>query len=207
MTHGNHGRRNRPGHLPPVHLVPDITEHGFTFNQFLLSGDEPFLFHTGMRAAVPAGVRGGQPDHPARDAALDLVRSRRGRRVRRDEPCSSPAAPNAEVVHGALACMLSLNDLGDRPPVSHRRTTRCSTSADTGCGSSPRRTCRTTGRAGCGSTRPPPRCSPATCSPTSASARRHRVRHRRAGVGGGGDLPRDVALTRTWLRRSDSSPR
>ena len=34
-------------------LVPDISEHGFTFNQFLLIGDEPFLFHTGMRQLFP----------------------------------------------------------------------------------------------------------------------------------------------------------
>jgi flavorubredoxin len=33
--------------------VPDITEHGFTFNQFLLTGDEPFLFHTGQRQRFP----------------------------------------------------------------------------------------------------------------------------------------------------------
>lgn len=29
--------------------IPRITEHGFTFNQFPLTGDEPFLFHaTGL---------------------------------------------------------------------------------------------------------------------------------------------------------------
>ena len=33
--------------------VPGITEHGFTFNQFLLTGDEPFLFHCGMRQLFP----------------------------------------------------------------------------------------------------------------------------------------------------------
>jgi flavorubredoxin len=33
--------------------VPDITEHGFTFNQFLLTGDEPMLFHTGQRQLFP----------------------------------------------------------------------------------------------------------------------------------------------------------
>jgi flavorubredoxin len=33
--------------------VPDITEHGFTFNQFLLTGDEPLLFHTGQRQLFP----------------------------------------------------------------------------------------------------------------------------------------------------------
>jgi hypothetical protein len=33
--------------------VPDITEQGFTFNQFLLTGEQPFLFHTGMRQLFP----------------------------------------------------------------------------------------------------------------------------------------------------------
>jgi flavorubredoxin len=33
--------------------VPDITEHGFTFNQFLLTGEEPFLFHTGQWQLFP----------------------------------------------------------------------------------------------------------------------------------------------------------
>jgi len=33
--------------------VPGITEHGFTFDQFLLTGDEPFLFHYGMRQLFP----------------------------------------------------------------------------------------------------------------------------------------------------------
>ena len=33
--------------------IPDITEHGFTFNQFLLTGDDPMLFHCGMRQLFP----------------------------------------------------------------------------------------------------------------------------------------------------------
>ena len=33
--------------------VPDISEHGFTFNQFLLTGEEPFLFHCGQRGLFP----------------------------------------------------------------------------------------------------------------------------------------------------------
>ncbi|WP_018602476.1 hypothetical protein [Mycobacterium sp. 155] len=32
--------------------MPGITDHGFTFNQFLLTGDEPFLFHTGQYPAL-----------------------------------------------------------------------------------------------------------------------------------------------------------
>ena len=33
--------------------IPDITEHGFTMNQFLLNGDQPFLFHCGHRQLFP----------------------------------------------------------------------------------------------------------------------------------------------------------
>ena len=29
--------------------VPDVTPVGFTFNQFLVVGDEPLIFHTGAR--------------------------------------------------------------------------------------------------------------------------------------------------------------
>jgi len=31
--------------------TPDITDQGFTFNQFLLTGEQPFLFHCGMRSS------------------------------------------------------------------------------------------------------------------------------------------------------------
>src|SRR5260370_3532957 len=35
-------------------LVPDIAPPaGFSFNQFLITGDEPLLFHTGPRAMFP----------------------------------------------------------------------------------------------------------------------------------------------------------
>ncbi|MCB0965314.1 MAG: hypothetical protein KDB37_00640 [Ilumatobacter sp.] len=33
--------------------VPEVSDSGFTFNQFLLTGDEPLLFHTGMRGLFP----------------------------------------------------------------------------------------------------------------------------------------------------------
>ena len=33
--------------------IPDITDQGFTMNQFLLAGDEPFLFHCGQRQLFP----------------------------------------------------------------------------------------------------------------------------------------------------------
>jgi flavorubredoxin len=96
--------------------VPDITENGFTFNQFLLTGDEPMLFHCGHRQLFPlvsAAINQVVP--------LEKLRWISFGHIEADE-CGAmnlllAAAPNAEVIHGALACMVSLTDLCDRPPV------------------------------------------------------------------------------------------
>ncbi|MGV0790599.1 MBL fold metallo-hydrolase [Mycolicibacterium sp. XJ1819] len=96
--------------------VPDVTERGFTFNQFLLTGDEPLLFHCGHRqmfGSVSAAIN--------RVVPLEKLRWISFGHVEADE-CGAvnlllDAAPQAEVVHGALACMVSLIDLCDRPPV------------------------------------------------------------------------------------------
>jgi flavorubredoxin len=95
--------------------VPDIGEHGFTFNQFLLSGDEPFLFHCGMRQLFPlvsAAIARVIPLHRLRWISFAHLEA---------DECGAmnlllAAAPHAEVIHGPLACMLSLNDICDRPP-------------------------------------------------------------------------------------------
>ncbi|GAC1395983.1 MAG: hypothetical protein NVS4B6_03070 [Mycobacterium sp.] len=97
--------------------VPNITEHGFTFNQFLLTGDEPFLFHTGGRqlfGLVSAAI--------GRVISLEKLRWISFGHLEADE-CGAmnlflDAAPNAEVIQGPLACMLSLTDMCDRPPVA-----------------------------------------------------------------------------------------
>jgi flavorubredoxin len=96
--------------------VPDITENGFTFNQFLLTGDEPMLFHCGHRQLFPAVSAAINQVVP-----LEKLRWISFGHVEADE-CGAmnlllAAAPNAEVIHGALACMVSLTDLCDRPPV------------------------------------------------------------------------------------------
>ncbi|HWF30349.1 MAG TPA: MBL fold metallo-hydrolase [Mycobacterium sp.] len=96
--------------------VPGITEHGFTFNQFLLTGEQPFLFHCGMRQLFPlvsAAI--------AKVIPLERLRWISFAHLEADE-CGAmntllAAAPQAEVIHGPLACMLSLNDMCDRPPV------------------------------------------------------------------------------------------
>ena len=88
---------------------------GFTFNQFLIRGEEPFLFHTGMRELFPL-----VSDAVSRVIAIDDLRWISFAHVEADE-CGSmnhflAAAPHAQVVHGGLACIVSLNDLADRPP-------------------------------------------------------------------------------------------
>ncbi|ORA34261.1 MBL fold metallo-hydrolase [Mycobacterium aquaticum] len=97
--------------------VPGITEYGFTFNQFLLTGDQPFLFHTGMRHLFPS-----VSEAIKRVLPLDRLRWISFGHLEADE-CGAmnqmlAAAPNAEVIHGPLAIMLSLADMCDRPPVA-----------------------------------------------------------------------------------------
>ena len=111
--------------------------------------------------------------------------------MRRDEPVPRRSAAGRRSSTAALACMVSLNDLADRPPHSHRRRA-AGHRHRSACGSSPRRTCRTTGRAGCGSTRRPARCSPATCS--------RRWRRPRAS-------PRTTSSSRRWSPRTCSTAR
>jgi flavorubredoxin len=96
--------------------IPDITEHGFTMNQFLLTGDEPFLFHCGQRQLFPL-----VSEAINRVVPVEKLRWISFGHLEADE-CGAmnmflEAAPNAEVTHGALACMLSLIDMCDRPPV------------------------------------------------------------------------------------------
>jgi flavorubredoxin len=97
-------------------FVAGIGPTGFTFNQYLLDDDQPLIFHTGQRAAFPELA----------EAIGSLIPVERLRwvtfgHVEADE-CGAmnrllAVAPQAQVAHGALGCMVSLNDLADRPPV------------------------------------------------------------------------------------------
>ena len=97
--------------------IPDITENGFTFNQFLLTGDEPMLFHTGQRQLFPLVSEAINQVVP-----VEKLRWISFGHLEADEFGAMnlflAAAPNAEVIHGPLACMLSLTDMCDRPPVA-----------------------------------------------------------------------------------------
>src|SRR5215813_11535749 len=88
---------------------------GFVFNQFLVKGDEPLLFHCGMRGIFPlvsAAV--------AKIIPVDSLRWITFGHVESDECVAMnnwlAAAPRAQVAHGEIACMVSLNDLADRQP-------------------------------------------------------------------------------------------
>jgi flavorubredoxin len=97
-------------------FVPQIAAPmGFTFNQYLIAADQPLLFHTGPRHMfddVAAAVGRITPVARLRWISFGHIES---------DECGSmnqwlAAAPDAVIVHGAVACMTSLNDLADRPP-------------------------------------------------------------------------------------------
>ncbi len=88
---------------------------GFTFNQFLIDAEEPLLFHCGPRAMFPLVSAAATKIVP-----LAKLRWISFGHVEADE-CGSmnqwlQAAPQAQVAQGRTACMVSLNDLADRPP-------------------------------------------------------------------------------------------
>jgi flavorubredoxin len=96
-------------------LVPDIGPSGFTFNQFLLDDEEPLLFHTGHRSMFPS-IR----DAIERVMPVERLRWITFGHVESDE-CGAmneflAVAPQAQVAHGALGCLVSLNEMADRPP-------------------------------------------------------------------------------------------
>ena len=97
--------------------IPDVSPEGFTFNQFLVVADEPLLFHTGPRGMFPLVA-----EAVATVVPVESLRWITFGHVEADE-CGSmnmwlTAAPGSQVAHGALGCMVSLNDLCDRPPRS-----------------------------------------------------------------------------------------
>lgn len=92
-----------------------IEEMDFGLSQFLLTGDEPVLIHTGMRGMFPlvsAAV--------SRIVSPETLRWISFSHLEADE-CGSmnewlATAPLSTVVHGNTGCMVSLSDLADRMP-------------------------------------------------------------------------------------------
>ena len=97
-------------------LVPEIGPTGFTFNQFLLDDDEPLLFHTGHRSMFPS-VR----ETIERIIPVERLRWITFGHVESDE-CGAmnellAVAPDAQVAHGGIGCMVSIGEMADRPPL------------------------------------------------------------------------------------------
>jgi flavorubredoxin len=97
-------------------FVPEIAPPaGFTFNQFLVLGDEPLLFHAGLRRMFPL-----ISEALSRVIAPERLRWIAFGHYEADE-CGAlnewlAVAPRAEAVHGHVGCMVSLNDMADRTP-------------------------------------------------------------------------------------------
>jgi flavorubredoxin len=97
-------------------FVPQIAPPaGFTFNQFLVMGDEPLMFHTGLRKMFATN----------RDALSRIIPPEKLRWIAfghyEADECGAmnewlAVAPNAQVAHGQTGCMVSLNDMADRAP-------------------------------------------------------------------------------------------
>jgi flavorubredoxin len=97
-------------------FVADVGPTGFTFNQYLIDDEQPLLFHTGHRAMFPLLAEAIATIIP-----IETLRWITFGHVEADE-CGAmnellAAAPRAEIAHGALGCMVSLDDLADRSPV------------------------------------------------------------------------------------------
>ena len=97
-------------------FVPDIAPPaGFTFNQFLVLGDEPLMFHTGLRkmfALNRAALTRILPPERLRWIAFGHFES---------DECGAmnewlAVAPQAQAAHGQTGVMVSLNDFADRSP-------------------------------------------------------------------------------------------
>jgi flavorubredoxin len=93
------------------HIAPPA---GFTFNQFLVLGQEPLLFHLGHRKTFPLTAAA-----VSRVLPLERLRWLSFGHVEADE-CGAmndwlAAVPNAEIVHGMIGARVSIDDMADRP--------------------------------------------------------------------------------------------
>jgi flavorubredoxin len=87
----------------------------FSFNQYLIVDDEPLLFHTGLRKLFPLvreAVASILPVERLRYIALSHVEA---------DECGSlnewlAVAPHSSPLCGAVAALVSIKDLADRPP-------------------------------------------------------------------------------------------
>jgi flavorubredoxin len=98
-----------------IHQLATFVGAPVGFNQYLIAADEPLLFHTGMRRMFPLVCAGVSKVMP-----VDTLRWVSFGHVEADE-CGSmndwlAIAPHATVAHSQIGCMVSIDDLADRPP-------------------------------------------------------------------------------------------
>jgi flavorubredoxin len=97
-------------------FVPDVEPPaGFTFNQFLILGDEPLLFHTGLRKMFALTC-----DALSRVMPPEKLRWISFGHVEADE-CGAmnewlAVSPRSQVAHGQTGCSVSIDDMADRAP-------------------------------------------------------------------------------------------
>lgn len=95
-------------------IPPEAMPGGFTFNQFLIAGDEPLLYHTGLRRifpAVRAAIERVVPVAKLRYVAFSHYEA---------DECGTlndflRLAPRAEPMCSAIAKMVSVDDTSERP--------------------------------------------------------------------------------------------
>jgi len=96
-------------------FIAEVPPTGLAFNQFLIRGEQPLLFHTGMRALFPQ----------VRAAVAKLIPPEELRWITfghyEADECGAmnqwlATAPQAEIAHGMTAVMVSLNDQAERAP-------------------------------------------------------------------------------------------
>lgn len=98
----------------PVQSGPDLPP-GFTFNQFLITGDKPLLYHTGPRKMFPLtaeAIASVMPVEKLRYVGFSHYES---------DECGAlndflKVAPEAEPLCSDIAAMVSVGDIADRPP-------------------------------------------------------------------------------------------
>jgi len=88
---------------------------GFSYNHFVVDGDEPMLFHCGLRKMFPLVCAAVGKLVP-----LERLRWLGFGHFEADE-CGSmnewlAAAPRAELMHGMVGCRVSVADMADRAP-------------------------------------------------------------------------------------------
>lgn len=99
-----------------IHQLSTFVGGPIGFNQYLIAADEPLLFHTGLRQLFPLVSSAVSKVLPA-----ESLRWVTFGHVEADESGSMndwlTLAPQATVAQSQIGCLVSLDDLADRPPV------------------------------------------------------------------------------------------